>query len=72
MTTAAVFRSAATAPRAVTRATGESPLVRWTLIGIALVFLAFVLLLPLALVFTQALRQGPARLPGRRSGSRTR
>ena len=58
MTTAAIIRDAATAPRAVTRATGESPAVRWTLIGIALVFLALVLLLPLAIVFTQAFAKG--------------
>jgi sulfate transport system permease protein len=46
------------APRAVTRATGEPRAVRWTLIGIALVFLALVLLLPLVLVFVQALAKG--------------
>jgi sulfate transport system permease protein len=41
----------------------ESRAVRWTLIGIALVFLALVLLLPLALVFIQALAKGvPAYL----------
>jgi sulfate transport system permease protein len=50
--------TAAIAPRAVTRATGESRAVRWALIGIALVFLALVLLLPLALVFVQALAKG--------------
>ena len=58
MATAAIYRSATTAPRAVTRATGESRAVRWTLIGIALVFLALVLLLPLALVFAQAFAKG--------------
>jgi sulfate/thiosulfate transport system permease protein len=58
MATTAVYHSAATAPRTVTRATGESRAVRWTLIGIALVFLALVLLLPLALVFVQALAKG--------------
>jgi sulfate/thiosulfate transport system permease protein len=58
MTTAAIIRDAATAPRAITRATGESPAVRWALIGIALVFLALVLLLPLAIVFTQAFAKG--------------
>ncbi len=46
------------APRAVTRATGESPAVRWTLIGIALIFLALVLVLPLVLVFVQAFAKG--------------
>jgi sulfate transport system permease protein len=58
MATTAVIRSTAIAPRAVTRATGESRAVRWTLIGLALVFLALVLLLPLALVFVQALAKG--------------
>ncbi len=58
MATNAVYRSATTAPRAVARATGESQAVRWTLIGIALVFLALVLLLPLALVFAQAFAKG--------------
>jgi sulfate transport system permease protein len=44
-------------------ATGESRPVRWTLIGLALVFLTLVLLLPLAIVFTQALAKGvPAYL----------
>ncbi len=47
-----------TAPRAVTRATGESRLVRWTLIAMALAFLALTLVLPLALVFAQALSKG--------------
>ncbi|CAN5724709.1 sulfate ABC transporter permease subunit CysW [soil metagenome] len=58
MTTAAVFRSATAAPRAVTRATGESRVVRWLLISIALGFLALVLLLPLVLVFNQAFAKG--------------
>src|ERR671910_1532484 len=58
MATTAVYRSATTAPRAVTRATGESQVVRWTLIGVALVFLALVLVLPLALVFVQAFSKG--------------
>ena len=49
-------RSAPTRP--CTRATGESPLVRWTLTGIALVFLALLLVLPLALVFHQAFAKG--------------
>jgi sulfate transport system permease protein len=60
MTTLAVSRPATTAPRAVTRATGESPVVRWTLTAIALVFLAFTLVLPLALVFHQAVSKGLA------------
>src|SRR5258705_1970246 len=58
MTTLAVSRPATTAPRVVTRATGESPVVRWTLTAIALAFLAFTLVLPLALVFHQALSKG--------------
>ena len=58
MTTTAVYRSAAIAPRAVTRATGESHLVRWALIAVALIFLTLVLLLPLALVFVQAFAKG--------------
>src|SRR5688572_8953462 len=63
MATAAVIRPATTAPRAVTRATGESRLVRSILIGIALVFLALVLLVPLVTVFHQALVKGlPAYL----------
>ena len=57
MGTAAV-QLATTAPRAVTRATGESRAVRWTLIGVALAFLALTLVLPLALVFVQALAKG--------------
>jgi sulfate transport system permease protein len=58
MTTLAVSRPATTAPRAVVRATGESRAVRWTLTAIALVFLAFTLLLPLVLVFHEALSKG--------------
>jgi sulfate transport system permease protein len=55
-----VHRSATTAPRAVARATGESRAVRWTLTAVALAFLAFTLMLPLALVFTEALSKGVA------------
>ena len=58
MATIAITRPATTAPRAITRATGESPVVRWTLIGVALLFLALTLVLPLVLVFTQALAKG--------------
>ena len=58
MATIAMSRPATSAPRAITRATGESPLVRWTLTAVALVFLAFVLVLPLALVFQQAFAKG--------------
>jgi sulfate/thiosulfate transport system permease protein len=56
--TIAISRPATTAPRAVTRATGEAPLIRWTLIAVALLFLTFVLVLPLALVFAQAFAKG--------------
>jgi sulfate/thiosulfate transport system permease protein len=58
MATTAVFPSATAAPRAVTRSTSESRLVRWTLTAVALGFLVLTLLLPLALVFTQALAKG--------------
>jgi sulfate transport system permease protein len=58
MAITAVYRPATTAPRAVTRATGESRAVRWTLTAIALAFLAFTLVLPLALVFSEALAKG--------------
>ena len=42
----------------VSRATQDSRWVRWTLTSIALIFLAFFLVLPLAAVFTEALRKG--------------
>jgi sulfate/thiosulfate transport system permease protein len=58
MASVAMPRPATAAPRAVTRATGESRAVRWTLTVIALAFLAFTLVLPLALVFSQALAKG--------------
>jgi len=41
-------------------ATGESRLVRWALISLALIFLVFFLFMPLAIVFTSALAQGMA------------
>lgn len=46
----------AVSPR--TKATTEPPLVRWSLTGIALLFLAAFLFVPLAAVFTEALRNG--------------
>ena len=49
-----VRRSAA----APLRATQDPRWVRWTLTGVALVFLAFFLVLPLAAVFAEALRKG--------------
>jgi sulfate transport system permease protein len=53
-TTLSSHRGRAAAPRA----TLDAAWVRWTLTGIALVFLTFFLLLPLAAVFTEALRKG--------------
>jgi sulfate transport system permease protein len=58
MATIALSKSAAAAPRAVVRATGESRTVRWSLIAVALVFLALTLVLPLVLVFAQAVTKG--------------
>ncbi len=58
MATAVLPRSATTAPRTIIRATGEAPWVRWTLIAVALGFLAMVLVLPLVLVFVQAFAKG--------------
>ena len=46
------------APLPVAASTSERPAVRFLLIGLALTFLALFLLLPLALVFVEALRQG--------------
>lgn len=40
------------------RATSEPAWIRWTLIGIALLFLSVFLFIPLAAVFTEALRKG--------------
>jgi sulfate transport system permease protein len=51
---------AISAPRAITHATGESPAVRWSLTAIALAFLALTLVLPLVLVFSEALAKGLA------------
>jgi sulfate transport system permease protein len=58
MATTALERSATLAPRSITRATGESATVRWTLTAIALGFLLITLVLPLVLVFSQALSKG--------------
>jgi sulfate transport system permease protein len=46
------------APEEHTRPTTERPWVRRTLIGIAVAFMAFVLVLPLVLVFAEAFRKG--------------
>lgn len=45
-------------PEEHTRPTTERPWVRWTLIGIAVLFMALVLVLPLVLVFVEAFRKG--------------
>ena len=58
MATTAIDRAAALAPRAVTRSTGESAVIRWILISVALAFLLVTLVLPLVLVFAQALAKG--------------
>ena len=44
--------------RVATAATGESATVRWTLIGVAVFFLALFIFLPLAIVFSQAFAKG--------------
>jgi len=48
------------APMSVRRATAEPAWVRWALIAVALAFLGVFLLVPLAAVFTEALRKGLA------------
>ena len=58
-----------TAPRRIS--TTEAPWVRNVLIGLALAFVLLFLVLPLAAVFTEALRKGWALMP-RRCASRTR
>jgi sulfate transport system permease protein len=58
MATMALPRPATTAPRAIERSTGESRAVRWGLTAVALLFLALTLVLPLVLVFHQALSKG--------------
>jgi len=60
MATIAAARPATAAPRKITRATGETRAVRWTLTAIALAFLALTLVLPLILVFHEALSKGLA------------
>lgn len=51
-------RAAATRKPSRQRVAGEGPVTRWVLIGVAMVFLVLVLLAPLALVFSEALRKG--------------
>src|SRR5215216_4431772 len=58
MASIAITGPASVAPRAITRATGESRPVRWALITVALAFLTLTLVVPLALVFAQALGKG--------------
>src|SRR5687768_4109017 len=45
-------------PEAHQRPTTERPHIKWTLIGIAVVFMLLVLVIPLALVFQQAFGKG--------------
>jgi sulfate/thiosulfate transport system permease protein len=58
MATLALPQPAPTSRRILAKATGESRVVRWTLTAVALLFLAFTLVLPLTLVFHQALSKG--------------
>jgi sulfate transport system permease protein len=51
-------RSRAAASSVAQGATLESPWIRWTLIGIAILFLAFFLFMPLAVVFVSAFGKG--------------
>ena len=46
------------AQRVATAATAESAVVRWVLIGVAVLFLALFIFLPLAIVFSQAFAKG--------------
>jgi sulfate/thiosulfate transport system permease protein len=58
MAATALEPAVALAPRAIMRATTDSAVVRWTLTSIALGFLLLTLVLPLVLVFAQALSKG--------------
>jgi sulfate transport system permease protein len=58
MATLAFPQPAPALRRILAKATGESRVVRWTLTAVALLFLAFTLVLPLTLVFHQALSKG--------------
>ena len=55
---ASVVNQIAAPRRAATAATGESAAMRWTLIGVAVVFLAVFIFLPLGVVFAQAFSKG--------------
>ncbi|WP_287988010.1 sulfate ABC transporter permease subunit CysW [Piscinibacter sp.] len=50
--------TAGVAPRSIRSATTEPAWVRWSLIGVALAFLAFFLFVPLAIVFAEAFKKG--------------
>ena len=54
----ATHLSTKSSSHAVRRANVDAPWVRWTLTTIALLFLAFFLVLPLVAVFGEALRKG--------------
>jgi sulfate transport system permease protein len=56
--TLALPKRVGVAPRNVRSATTETAWVKWTLIGVALAFLAFFLFVPLAIVFAEALKKG--------------
>lgn len=58
MTSASSSLSSKSGAHAVRRANVDAPWVRWTLTTVALVFLLLFLVLPLAAVFTEALRKG--------------
>jgi sulfate/thiosulfate transport system permease protein len=58
MASIAIPRPVAPPARAFTRATGEARVIRWLLIAAALVFLTLTLMLPLVLVFVEALSKG--------------
>jgi len=51
-------RNISPAGRVATAATTESSVIRWLLIGVAVLFLAFFLFLPLVVVFSQAFSKG--------------
>jgi sulfate/thiosulfate transport system permease protein len=55
---ASTLTAHAARPSSMPRATNDPAWVRWTLTAVALLFLACFLLLPLAAVFTEALRRG--------------
>jgi len=58
MATSSAACTSSAVPRRILPAAAEPPLVRWLLIGTALVFLGLFLLVPLVAVFAQAMEQG--------------